>query len=128
VRVPVEDLQVGAVVLVRPGAQIPADGLVIKGASAVNEASLTGESMPVEKRPGARAFAGTLNGQGALDGRVSIAVQDSTLARIVSVVRAALEQRAQSQDFTDRVIGQYYAYAVVGITLLALIVPLLFLG
>jgi Cd2+/Zn2+-exporting ATPase len=128
VRVPVEDLRVGAVVLVRPGAQIPADGQVVKGESAVNEASITGESMPVEKRPGARAFAGTLNGQGALDVRVTTPVGDSTLARIVAVVREAREQKAQSQDFTDRVIGQYYAYAVVGITLLALAVPLLFLG
>lgn len=128
VRVPVEDLRIGALVLVRPGAQIPVDGQVIKGESAVNEASITGESMPVEKRPGARAFAGTLNGQGALDVRVTTAVQDSTLARIVAVVREAREQKAQSQDFTDRVIGQYYAYAVVGITLLALVVPLLFLG
>jgi Cd2+/Zn2+-exporting ATPase len=128
VRVPVEDLQIGTVVLVRPGAQIPADGQVIKGESAVNEASITGESMPVEKRPGTRAFAGTLNGQGALDVRVTTAVQDSTLARIVAVVREAREQKAQSQDFTDRVIGQYYAYAVVVITLLALAVPLLFLG
>jgi Cd2+/Zn2+-exporting ATPase len=128
VRVPVEDLEVGAVVLVRPGAQIPADGLVVKGESAVNEASITGESMPVEKRPGARAFAGTLNGQGALDVRVTTPVGDSTLARIVAVVREAREQKAQSQDFTDRVIGQYYAYAVVGITLLAILIPLLFLG
>jgi Cd2+/Zn2+-exporting ATPase len=128
VRVSIEDLRVGEVVLVRPGAQIPADGQVIKGDSAVNEASITGESMPVEKRPGARAFAGTLNGQGALDVRVTTAVYDSTLARIVAVVREAREQKAQSQDFTDRVIGQYYAYAVVGITLVAIIVPLLFLG
>jgi Zn2+/Cd2+-exporting ATPase len=128
VRVPVEQLQVGAVVLVRPGAQIPADGQVAKGDSAVDEASITGESMPVEKRPGARVFAGTLNGQGALDVRVTTAVADSTLARIVAVVREAREQKAQSQDFTDRVIGQYYAYAVVGITLVALAVPLLFLG
>jgi Zn2+/Cd2+-exporting ATPase len=128
VRVPVDDLLVGEVVLVRPGAQIPADGQVIKGESAVDEASITGESMPVEKRPGARAFAGTLNGQGALDVRVTTAVSDSTLARIVAVVREAREQKAQSQDFTDRVIGQYYAYAVVGITLLAVVVPLLFFG
>jgi Zn2+/Cd2+-exporting ATPase len=128
VRVPVEDLRVGVVVLVRPGAQIPADGQVVKGESAVNEASITGESMPVEKRPGARAFAGTLNGQGALDMRVTAPVGDSTLARIVAVVREAREQKAQSQDFTDRVIGQGYAYAVVGITLLALAVPLLFMG
>lgn len=128
VRVPVEDVQVNEVVLVRPGAQIPADGLVIKGESAVNEASITGESMPVEKRVGLRVFAGTLNGQGALDVRVTTAVGDSTLARIVQVVRDAREQKAQSQDFTDRVIGQYYAYAVVGITLLAIAIPLLFLG
>lgn len=128
VRVPVEELAVGEVVLVRPGAQIPADGVVTKGESAVNEASITGESMPVEKRPGLRAFAGTFNGQGALEVRVTTAVQDSTLARIVQVVREAREQKAASQDFTDRVIGQYYAYAVVGITLLAILIPLAFLG
>jgi Cd2+/Zn2+-exporting ATPase len=128
VRVPVDDLRVGEVVLVRPGAQIPADGQVIRGDSAVDEASITGEAMPVEKRPGARAFAGTLNGQGALDLRVTTPVGDSTLARIVAVVRQAREQKAHSQDFTDRVIGQYYAYAVVGITLLAIVVPLLFFG
>jgi Cd2+/Zn2+-exporting ATPase len=127
-RVPVEDLRVGEVVLVRPGAQVPADGVVLKGESAVNEASITGESMPVEKGPGLRIFAGTLNGQGALEARVAVPVGDSTLARIVAIVREAREQKAQSQDFTDRVIGQYYAYAVVAITLAAIAVPLLFLG
>jgi Cd2+/Zn2+-exporting ATPase len=81
--------------------------------------------MPVEKLPGSRVFAGTLNGQGALDVRVTTTVENSTLARIVQVVREAREQKAQSQDFTDRVIGQYYAYAVVGITLLAMLIPLL---
>src|SRR6185503_20276165 len=93
-----------------------------------NEASITGESMPVEKRLGARVFAGTLNGQGALDVRVMTAVEDSILARIVAVVREAREQKARSQDFTDRVIGQYYDYAVVAITLAAITVPLLFFG
>ncbi len=127
-RVPVDTLCIGEVVLVRPGAQIPADGLVIKGESAVNEASITGESLPVEKRVGLKVFAGTLNGQGALDVRVTTEVGDSTLARIVQVVREAREQKAQSQDFTDRVIGQYYAYTVVGITLLAIAIPLIFLG
>jgi Zn2+/Cd2+-exporting ATPase len=128
VRVPVEDLCIDDLVLVRPGAQIPADGQVITGESAVDEASITGESMPVEKAAGARVFAGTLNGQGALDVRVTTAVENSTLARIVQVVREARAQKAQSQDFTDRVIGQYYAYAVVGITLLAILIPLVFLG
>jgi len=128
VRVPVEELEIDELVLVRPGGQVPADGVVVTGESAVNEASITGESLPVEKLPGSRVFAGTINGQGALDVRVTTAVENSTLARIVQVVREAREQKAQSQDFTDRVIGQYYAYAVVGITLLALLVPLLLLG
>src|SRR5581483_6126607 len=128
VRVPVEELEIDELVLVRPGGQVPADGFVVTGESAVTEASITGESLPVEKLPGSRVFAGTINGQGALDVRVTTAVENSTLARIVQVVREAREQKAQSQDFTDRVIGQYYAYAVVGITLLALLVPLLLLG
>ncbi|MEO7909484.1 MAG: HAD-IC family P-type ATPase [Roseiflexaceae bacterium] len=128
VRIPVEELRINDLVLVRPGAQVPADGQVITGDSAVDEASITGESMPVEKAAGARVFAGTLNGQGALDVRVTTAVENSTLARIVAVVREARAQKAQSQDFTDRVIGQYYAYAVLGITLLAIVIPLVFLG
>ncbi|MDW8145780.1 MAG: heavy metal translocating P-type ATPase [Roseiflexaceae bacterium] len=128
VRVPVEELQVGEVVLVRPGAQVPADGVVVRGELTLNEASITGESMPVEKRPGAKVFAGTINGQGALEVRVTTSVENSMLARIVQVVREAREQKAKSQDFTDRVIGQYYAYAVVGLTVLAIVIPLLFLG
>lgn len=128
VTLPVEQVQVGDLVLVRPGARLPADGLVEKGESAVNESSITGESIPVEKAPGAKAFAGTLNGQGALELRVTTPVSDSALARIVRIVSEARERKAKSQDFTDRVIGQYYAYAVVGITLLAIAIPLLFLG
>lgn len=128
VEVAIEQVGVNEVVIVRPGEKIPTDGIILKGESAVNEASITGESVPAEKQPGARVFGGTLNGQGALEVRVTTPVQDSTLSRIVKIVREAREQKAQSQDFTDRVIGQYYAYAVVGITLLAMIIPLLFLG
>jgi Cd2+/Zn2+-exporting ATPase len=128
VRVPVDELVIGDIVLVRPGAQVPADGIIVRGESAVNEASITGESMPIEKTVNQRVYAGSLNGQGALEVRVDTAVADSTLARIVTIVREAREQKAQSQDFTDRVIGQYYAYAVVGMTVLAIAIPLLFLG
>jgi Cd2+/Zn2+-exporting ATPase len=127
-RVPVEQVSVGETVLVRPGEQIPNDGMVAIGNSAVNESTITGESMPVEKSPGSKVFAGTLNTQGALHIRVGAAVHDSALARIVATVQEAREQKAKSQDFTDRVIGQYYAYAVVGITLLAIFIPLAFLG
>jgi Cd2+/Zn2+-exporting ATPase len=127
-RVPVEQVTVGETVLVRPGEQIPTDGIVMQGSSAVNEATITGESMPAEKSPRSKVFAGTLNTQGALHIRVGAAVHDSALARIVATVQEAREQKAKSQDFTDRVIGQYYAYAVVGITLLAILIPLVFLG
>ncbi len=125
---PIEQVGVDEVVRVRPGEQIPADGVVVQGASAVNEASITGESMPVEKQVSARVFAGTINGQGALDVRVTTAIEDSTISRIVKIVSQAREQKARSQHFTDRVIGQYYAYTVVGLTLLAIFIPLVFLG
>lgn len=126
--VPVEQAHVGAVVRVRPGERIPADGEVIRGFSAVNEATITGESLPVEKQPGERVFAGTMNGQGSIDLRVTTAMTDSTLAQIVKVVREARQRKASSQHFTDRVIGQYYAYLVVVVAILAVVVPLFFLG
>lgn len=128
VEVPVEQVEQGEVVLVRPGEQIPTDGTVEEGESAVNEASITGESMPAEKQRGQQVYAGTLNGQGMLKVRVTTTVQNSVLARIVKIVREAREQKAQSQKFTDKAIGQYYAYAVVGMTLLAIVIPITLLG
>lgn len=122
----VEAVVPGDVVLVRPGAQIPTDGVIRAGESTVNEASITGESMPVEKRLGHKVYAGTLNGQGALEVTVTADASQSTLARIVSVVREAREQKANSQDFTDRVIGVYYAYAVVVVTVLSIIIARIF--
>jgi len=118
----VEALVPGDIVFVRPGAQIPADGLVSSGESSVNESSITGEAVPVDKKPGAKAFAGTINGEGALQIEVTTDASQSTLARIVSVVREAREQKAQSQDFTDRIIGNYYAKAVAITALLAIVI------
>jgi Cd2+/Zn2+-exporting ATPase len=126
--IPVDDVAIGDIVRVRPGEQIPTDGVVVRGASAVNEASITGESMPIEKQTDSQVFAGTINGQGSLDIRVTTANKDSTLAHIVKIVSEARQQKARSQHFTDKVIGQYYAYTVAAITLLAVIIPLLFLG
>ncbi len=125
--VPIEEVTVGSTVLVRPGEQIPTDGVVVRGESAINEATITGEAMPVEKTVGARVFAGTLNTQGSLEIEVRTAVENSTLSRIVQIVSEARRRKARSQDFTDRVIGQYYAYTVVAITLLAIIIPPIFL-
>jgi Cd2+/Zn2+-exporting ATPase len=120
--VSVEALIPGDVVLVRPGSQIPADGVIKVGESAVNESSITGESVPVDKKPGMPVFASTINGQGALEVTVTADASQSTLSRIVEVVREAREQKAQSQDFTDRIIGVYYAYTVVIVTLLSAVV------
>ncbi len=128
VEVPVDDVQRGEIIAVRPGEQIPNDGVVIRGESAVNEASITGESMPAEKRRGSKVFAGTINGNGMLDVSVTVEAEDSTLARIVKMVEEAREKKAKSQDFTDRVLGQYYAMSVVGITLLVFAVPFIFMG
>jgi len=128
VEVSVDDVKKGEIVTVRPGEQIPNDGVVMRGESSVNEASITGESMPSEKQKGSKVFAGTLNGNGMLDVRVTVEAEDSTLARIVKMVEEAREKKAKSQDFTDRVLGQYYAMSVVGITLLVFTIPFLFMG
>jgi Cd2+/Zn2+-exporting ATPase len=124
----VEALEVGDVVFVRPGAQIPADGVIVRGDSTINEASITGESVPVDKKAGAHVYAGTINGQGAIEVEVRADASQSTLARIVSVVREAREQKAQSQDFTDRIVGVYYAYLVVIVTIIAFIVGVTWLN
>lgn len=124
----VEAVVPGDVVLVRPGGQIPTDGVIRAGESTINEASITGESMPVEKRVGQKVYAGTLNGQGALEVTVTADASQSTLARIVAVVRDAREQKANSQDFTDRVIGVYYAYAVVVVTVLSIVIARIFVA
>lgn len=124
----VEALEIGDIVMVRPGAQIPADGVIVRGESTINEASITGESVPVDKKVGASVFAGTMNGQGALEVEVRADASQSTLARIVSVVREAREQKAQSQDFTDRIVGVYYAYLVVIVTIIAFVVGITLLG
>lgn len=124
----VEALEVGDVVLVRPGTQIPADGVIVRGESTINESSITGESIPVDKKLGAHVFAGTINGQGALEIEVRADASQSTLARIVSVVREAREQKAQSQDFTDRIVGVYYAYLVVVVTIIAFVVGVVWLS
>ncbi len=125
---PVDEVAVGQMVRVRPGEKIPVDGVVRRGHSDVNEASITGESVPVEKADGAKVFAGTMNGSGSLDIETTAAVAESTLARIVAIVQEAREKKARSQDFTDRIIGRYYAYGVVIMTLLAIAIPLTFLG
>jgi Cd2+/Zn2+-exporting ATPase len=100
--IPVNDVQVGDVVIVRPGERIPVDGVVVAGASSVNQAPITGESMPVEKFRGSEIFSGTLNETGRLEVRTTKTGADTTIARIVHLVEQAQETRAPIQNIADR--------------------------
>lgn len=123
--VPVQSLLPGDRVRVRPGERIPADGVVHSGASDVNQAPITGESLPVLKQPGDAVFAGTVNGNGALDIQVTRLAKDSTLARIVQMVTEAQGRRARLQRWIDR-FAAVYTPAVVGIAFLVAVIPPLF--
>ena len=116
-------LVVGDVVLVRPGERIGADGEVLDGVSEVDQATITGEPMPVPKRPGDEVFAGTLNGAGALRLRVHRAAADTVIARIVALVDEASSTKARTQLLIERV-EQRYSVGVVVATLALLAVPL----
>jgi Cd2+/Zn2+-exporting ATPase len=121
-RVPIDQVAVGEVVVVRPGEKIPVDGEVLAGRSGVNQAPITGESMPVDKEPGAEVFAGSLNGEGALEVRSSKPASDTTLARIIHAVEEAQSSRAPSQAFVDR-FSRVYTPAVVALAVLVLVIP-----
>ncbi|HEY79733.1 MAG TPA: cadmium-translocating P-type ATPase [Anaerolineae bacterium] len=127
VRVPVEDVLVGDVVIVRPGEEIPLDGKVFHGETLVNQASITGESAPVHKGPGDDVFAGTMNIDGAIDVRVTKAAKDSTLAKIIDMVSEAQSQRAPTQRLIDR-FAHPYAVGVLASVGLALLVGYVLLG
>lgn len=124
--VPVEQLQIGDVILVKPGERIAMDGIVTAGSSSVNQAPITGESIPVHKAVGTEVFAGTINGDGALEVRVTHLAADNTLSRIIQLVEEAQSVRAPSQRLIDQ-FARYYTPGVVVIALLvALVPPLLF--
>nr|WP_325049677.1 heavy metal translocating P-type ATPase [Lentzea atacamensis] len=120
-----ETLRIGDEILVRPGERIGADGTVADGHSEADEASITGEPLPVPKRPGNDVFAGSLNGTGALRVRVTRDPQDSVIARIVAMVEQASATKAKTQLFIEK-IEQRYSVAMVAVTLALFTVPLLF--
>jgi P-type E1-E2 ATPase len=115
-------LSVGDVIVVRPGERIGGDGQVISGASEVDQASITGEPLPVAKNPGDEVFAGTLNGTGVLRIRVDRAAADTVVARIVAMVQEASATKAKAQLFIEKV-EQYYSIGVVAATLAVFFVP-----
>ncbi len=122
VEVAVEELRHGDVVILQPGARIPVDGRVIRGTASVNQASITGESVPVLKQPGDEVFAGTINENGALDVEVTRLSSESTLARIIQMVENAQANKANTQTALDK-FEQYYAMVVIGATLLLIFLP-----
>jgi Zn2+/Cd2+-exporting ATPase len=128
VRVPVDQVRVGETVVVRPGEKVSVDGEVLRGYSSVNQASITGESIPVDKAPGAEVFAGTLNGEGVLEVRSTKPASDTTLARIIHAVEEAQASRAPSQAFVDRFARVYTPAVVIVSLLLAVLPPLLGFG
>ena len=125
-RLPVADILVGDVVIIRPGERVPVDGRIASGQSALNEAPVTGESIPVEKAAGADVYAGTVNGSGVLEVETTRLASDSTIARIIRMVEDAQEQKAPTQRFVD-VFATYYTPAVVASAALIAIGPPLLL-
>jgi Cd2+/Zn2+-exporting ATPase len=127
VALPIEQLTLGDIVLVRPGERFPIDGDVVSGESDVNQATITGESMPVHKSAGESIFASTLNGTGALEIRVTRPAKDTTLARIVQLVEEAQQAKANSQRMLDA-FEQRYAIFILGASILLIFVPWLVLN
>jgi len=125
--VPVENLQIGDIVVIRPGERFAIDGRVISGDTTVDQSPITGESMPVLKVVGDEVFAGTVNQNGSVDIRVTRSVNDTTLSRVIKMVEEAQGQRAVTQRFLDE-FEQKYAAFVIGAVLLYIIIPPLLPG
>jgi Zn2+/Cd2+-exporting ATPase len=120
--VPVETIGTGVEIVIRPGDKVPLDGRVVAGHSDVNEAPITGESLPVDKKPGDEVYAGTINGRGALELAVTRVGNDTRLAQIIHLVEVAQAQRAPVQSFVDR-FARVYTPAVIALAVLVAIVP-----
>ena len=123
----VNEVRLGNRFIVPAGERIPLDGRVTEGASAVNQAPITGESVPVEKQPGAEVFAGTINGDGTLTIRATKTVEDTTLARIIHMVEEAHARRAPSEQWVER-FARVYTPAVMVLAFLVFLLPPIVLG
>jgi cobalt-zinc-cadmium resistance protein CzcA len=127
VEVPPEEVPVGVLCVVKPGERIPLDGRVVRGMSEVNQAPITGESLPVPKNPGDPVFAGTISGDGALEIECTKPAGDTTLAHIIRLVGEAQRKRAPSEQWVER-FARIYTPSVMGLAVSVLLVPPLLLG
>lgn len=125
--VDVHDLVRGDRIVVKPGERIPMDGRILAGTSTVNQAAITGESLPVPRQPGEDVFAGSINGEGALEIEVTHLAADNTLARMIQMVEEAQDKKAPAQRFVDR-FAKVYTPAVVAVAALVAVIPPVFFG
>ena len=122
IEVATEDLQIGDVAIVRPGDRVAVEGLIVQGASSVDQSPITGESVPVEKTVGETVFAGSINGDGALEVEVKKLAKDTTMARVMKMVEEAQSQKSPTQTFAEK-FERVFVPCVLGVVVLAAIVP-----
>ncbi len=124
--VPVEQLTVDEIVVVKPGERVPVDGVIMAGESSIDQSAITGESVPVERNPGDEVFAGTINQDNALDVRMTRLARDNTLARVMQLVAEAQEQKSPTQRFTETFARRFVPTVLIGTSLVIVLLPLVF--
>ncbi|USK62448.1 heavy metal translocating P-type ATPase [Peribacillus asahii] len=125
---PVEEITVGDIIIVKPGDKIPLDGEIIQGESSVNQAPITGESIPVDKGMGDTVYAGTINEHGSLDIKVTKVVEDTTISKIIHLVEEAQEQKAPTEAFVDKFASIYTPIVFILALVIMVLPPLLGFG
>jgi Zn2+/Cd2+-exporting ATPase len=127
VTLPIEAIEVGEHMRVKPGERLALDGVIVEGRSSLDQAAITGESIPVDKIPGDTVLAGSINQQGSLDVEVTHLSEDTTLAKLIKMVEEAQSEKAPTQRFIEKA-EQYYALGVIIMTIVAIIIPIVFMN